>query len=35
VLISACSFLICLAVTVYPARQSARVQPVESLRFDL
>jgi lipoprotein-releasing system permease protein len=33
--ISACSFLICLSVTLYPARQAARVHPVESLRFDL
>ena len=35
VLISACSFLICISVTLYPARQAARIQPVESLRFDL
>ena len=34
-LISACSFLICISVTIYPARQAARIQPVESLRFDL
>ena len=34
-LISACSFLICMTVTVYPARQAARIQPVDSLRFDL
>jgi lipoprotein-releasing system permease protein len=34
-LISSCSFLICLAVTLYPARQAARVHPVESLRFDM
>jgi lipoprotein-releasing system permease protein len=34
-LISACSFLICLSVTVYPARQAAHVHPVESLRFDV
>jgi lipoprotein-releasing system permease protein len=34
-LISACSFLICISVTLYPARQAARVRPVESLRFDL
>lgn len=33
--ISACSFLICLSVTLYPARQAARVHPVESLRFDI
>ena len=34
-LISACSFLICIGVTLYPSRQAARIQPVESLRFDL
>ncbi len=34
-LISACSFLICMTVTLYPARQAARIRPVESLRFDL
>jgi len=34
-LISACSFFICLAVTLYPARQAARIHPVESLRFDI
>ena len=33
--IAACSFLICLSVTLYPARQAARVHPVESLRFDI
>jgi len=34
-LISACSFVICFAVTLYPARQAAKVHPVESLRFDM